>query len=259
MIRILSNYALPFAAILSVSEPAAAQKILLQLKPHVGDTIRMHLTQTIEMSGRAPGSSGDAIPPVTTSTDVFSRAIPYQWAEGGTLIHAITDSITAPTGAAGAMEVRRLAMPVKPAVLRVSLDGAMEVVDDGDPNSEVRHIFSEMPAMLTGRPVSVGEQWSKEMRLPAGSSSGPVGTLKAVMHFDSLSRNSEIAYISIKGTVSRVKSQTGTFVGSLQIDRALGWITDARTTISMRSRAAAPKPVQVRTRVTVWSRAVKGS
>lgn len=259
MIRILSNSALPLAAMLVVSEPALAQKILLQLKPHVGDTIRMHLTQTVEMSSRAPGAAEDAIRPVTTSTDVFSRAIPFQWTEGGTLIHAITDSITTPrtSGLSGAVEFRRLATPIKPAVVRVSLDGAMEIVDDGDPNSEVRHLFAEMPAMLTGRQVSVGEQWSKEMRLPSETASGGVGTLKAVMHFDSLSRNSEMAYISIKGTVSRVGSQTGTFIGSLQIDRALGWITDARTTITMRSRAKAPKPVQIRTRVTVWSRAVK--
>jgi hypothetical protein len=243
MIRILSNRSALIGAMLILPEPALAQKVLLQLKPHVGDTIRMQVTQTVEMTGRTS-------PAMTTSADVYSRAVPFQWSEGGTLIHAITDSITTGMGSSVAKEVRRLAMPAKPAVLKVTLDGAMEVVDDGNANSEVRHVFAEMPALLPGHQVSIGDQWTKEMLLPAAATAGGAGTLKAVMRLDSLSRSTEMAYISVKGIVSRVGNQTGTFVGTLQIDRALGWITDARTTISMRSRG-------VRTRVTVWSRAVK--
>src|SRR5438477_5988112 len=121
--------------------PAEAQRVLLQIKTHVGDTVRMHLTQTVEMSGRS-SASGVALPPVITSTEIFSRAVPYQWSNGGTLVHAITDSVTAgPYGSAAPIaDVRRRSMPPKPAVIRVSLDGAMEVVDDGNANSEIRHL-----------------------------------------------------------------------------------------------------------------------
>lgn len=277
MIRILSKgrASLLFAAAAICSSSASAQKVLLQIKPHVGDTIRMHLTQTVEMSGRS-ASSGAAMPPVSTSTEVFSRAIPYQWTRDGTLIHAITDSVT--PGLAGSAApiagTRRSSMAPKPAVIRISLDGAMEVVDDGDANSEVRHIFAEMPSMLPRNEVSVGETWIKEMRIPLAAEPGASGTVKAAMHLDSLSRNSEVAYISIRGTLSRLpragdraagdsRSPAGTFAGSMQINRALGWITDARSVISVKSRIPSAsrstppaKPMDVQTRVTVWARAM---
>ena len=248
--------------------PAGAQKVLLQIKPHVGDTIKMHLTQTIEMSGTRVGNGADSTKTMTTSTEIFSRAIPFQWTPGGTLIHAITDSVVA--GAA----VNRSPLP-SPAVLRVSADGAIEVVDDGDPSSEMRHLFAEMPATLPRKAVTVGEKWTKEMRIPLAGDPGAAGTVKAVLPVDSLSPNDEIAFISIKGSIARFVDPSrpftpggyrtsGTFTGSLQIDRALGWITDARSVISVRSEIAekslsrnSGKPLRIQTKVSVWSRAVK--
>ena len=279
MIRMLSSRSIAtvlLAAALA-SFPASAQKVMLQIKPHVGDTIRMHLTQMVEMSGTTRGRPGDSARTMTTSTEVFSRAVPFQWTSGGTLIQAITDSMIAgPAGSATPIaEVRRKAMPPRPATIRVTPDGAMEVVDDGDANSEVRHLFAEMPAMLSRQPVAVGEKWSKEMRMSLAGDPGGTGVVKAVLQLDSLSRNSEMAYISIRGTLSRLAdasrgtatsyNPTGTFVGSLQIDRALGWITDARSVMSVKSRIGTfgssqqrpAHPMQVYTRVTVWARAMK--
>jgi hypothetical protein len=52
----------------------------------------------------------------------------------------------------------------------------------------------------------------------------------------------------------------------MQIDRALGWITDSRSVVSVHSEIAddkgpasrnSGKPLQVNTRVSVWTRAVK--
>jgi len=256
---------------------ASAQKVMLQIRPHVGDTIRMHLTQTVEMSETSFGRPADSARAMTSSTEVFSRAVPFQWTSEGTLVQAITDSMTAgPAGSATPIaEVRRKAMPSRPAIIKVTPDGAMEVVDDGDANSELRHIFAEMPAMLSRQPVAVGEKWSKEMRIALAGDPGGTGVVKAVLQLDSLSRNAEMAYISIRGTLSRLADTrrgssasydpTGTFIGSLQIDRALGWITDARSVMSMRSRMGAlgsssgraARPMQVDTRVTVWARAIK--
>lgn len=257
--------------------PLAAQKVLLQIKPHVGDTIKMHLTQTVEMSGTRGSSSPDSASEFTTSTEVFSRAVPFQWTSGGTLIHAITDSMT--TGAVAlkgsAPSPRKVATPA-PAVFRVASDGAIEVVDAGDPESEIRDIFAEMPSMLPRKAVAVGEKWKKEMRIPLAGDPGSQGTVKATLRLDSLSSNEQLAFISIRGTISRFLGAghrasasayhtSGTFTGSMQIDRALGWITDAKSVISVHSEIAegrsasrrSAKPLLIQTKVSVWTRAVK--
>jgi hypothetical protein len=264
-------------ALAIAAQPALAQKILLQIKPHVGDTIKMHLTQTIEMSGTRWNSSADSTKKMTTSTEVFSRAVPFQWTSGGTLIHAITDSVTTRPRGSGATvgPLRRGDVPA-PAVLRVASDGAIEVVDDRDPASEIRHLFAEMPSMLPRNEVAVGDKWSKEMRIPLSGDPGSEGTVKATLQLDSLSGNEEIAFISIRGTLSRFVDPdrraapngyrtSGTFTGSMQIDRALGWIIDARSVISVHSEIAdgspsprsAGRPLQIQTKVSVWTRAVK--
>ena len=255
--------------------PVSAQRILLQIKPHVGDTIKMHLTQTVEITGTRWNKAGDSTRTMTSSTDVFSRAVPYKWTPGGTLIHAITDSVISGRPLT-ASSPRRSAVPA-PAVLRVAADGSIEFVGDGDANSEIRNLFAEMPSMLPRKAVAVGEKWSKEMRIPLAGEPGAEGTVKAALQFDSLSRSGEIAFISIRGTIARFVDlgrpvppsgyQTaGTFTGTIQIDRALGWITDARSVISVRSEIAdegsrptqnPAKPLRVQTKVSVWTRAVK--
>lgn len=277
MIRMASRIAAVAAISVALSaQPLAAQKILLQIKPHVGDTIKMHLTQTVEMSGTRWNASPDSAKGLTTSTDVFSRAVPFQWTSGGTLIHAITDSmITSVTLRGNASSPKKVATPA-PAVLRVASDGAIEVVDDGDPESEIRHIFAQMPSMLPRKAVAVGERWKKEMRIPLAGDPGSEGTVKATLRLDSLSRNGQLAFISIRGTISRFVDAdrrasssayhtSGTFTGSMQIDRALGWITDAKSVISVRSEIAdersasrtPAKPLLIQTKVSVWTRAVK--
>jgi hypothetical protein len=59
---------------------------------------------------------------------------------------------------------------------------------------------------------------------------------------------------------------TGQLSGSIQIDRRLGWITDTKSSIIVRSTiASAPTrsgeperaPMQVRTKITQWIRAMR--
>lgn len=257
------------------ASPVSAQTILLQIKPHVGDTIKMHLTQTVEITGTRWNKSGDSTQTMTSSTEVFSRAVPFKWTPGGTLVHAITDSVISGRPLAASSQ-RRSAVPA-PAVLRVAADGSIEFVGDGDANSEIRNLFAEMPSMLPRTAVAVGEKWSKEMRIPLAGEPGAEGTVKAALQFDSLSRSGGIAFISIRGTIARFVDRgrpvppsryrtAGTFTGTIQIDRALGWITDARSEISVRSEIAdegsrptqnLAKPLRVQTKVSVWTRAVK--
>jgi len=130
--------------------------------------------------------------------------------------------------------------------------------------------------MLSRNVVAVGEKWTREMRIPLSGDPGAMGSIRAIFQLDSLSRTGDIAFISMKGSLSRVSlpgvaaaagyETSGTLSGTIQIDRRLGWITDSRSTIQVRSTIAAsspPKgqarrgPMLVRTRITQWIRAMR--
>ena len=260
------------------SNSALAQPVMLQIRPHIGDTLRMHLSQTVEMTGTTRGARTDSVRSMTTSIEVFTRAIAQQWTSNGTLMQTITDSVAMNPASAGSLaDLRRRAMQAKKVWLRVSTDGAMELVDDGDPNSELRHLFGEMPAVLSRTSVSVGDKWTREMQIPLSNEPGAVGAVRATFHFDSLGRNGDVAYISMRGTMARINTPgaapagpgygtTGQLAGTIQIDRRLGWITDSKSTIIVRSSITTNPPVkgeaerapmQVRTKITQWLRVMR--
>ena len=276
----LSPLALAFLLSPLAVSAALGQSVLLQIRPHIGDTLRMHLSQTVEMTGTNKSRGRDSTTSMTTSLEVFTRAIPNQWTSSGTLMQAITDSVKmTPASQASIDDLKRRSMQARPVWLRVSTDGAMEIVDDADPNSELRHLFGEMPALLAREPVRVGSRWTREMQIPLSGDPGTTGEVKATFRLDSLGRNGDIAYISLHGTMSRANAPSGqaqptgtgymtsgTLTGTIQIDRRLGWITDSKSSIIVRStiaQAAAPKgepqsaPMQVRTKITQWIRAMR--
>lgn len=264
-------------AVVVFAHAAVGQPVQLQIRPHIGDTLRMHLSQTVEMIGTTHGRA-DSVRSMTTSIEVFTRAIPQQWTSNGTLMQTITDSVAmSPASPASLADLRRRAMQAKRVWLRVSTDGAMELVDDGDPNSELRHLFGEMPAVLSRNTVSVGEKWTREMTIPLSNEPGAVGAVRATFQLDSLGKNGDIAYISMRGTMYRINTPnaapagpgygtTGQLAGTIQIDRRLGWITDSKSSIIVRSTVTPPParngeadrpPMQVRTKITQWIRAMR--
>jgi hypothetical protein len=192
-------------------------------------------------------------------------------------MQTITDSVAmTPASPASIAELKRRAMQSKPVWLRVSPDGAMEMVDDGDPNSELRHLFGEMPAMLARNSVSVGDKWTREMQIPLSSEPGAVGSVRATFRLDSLSKNGDIAFISLRGTMSRINTPnsapagpgygtTGSLSGTIQIDRRLGWITDSKSSIIVNSTIVPTNrdgeadrgAMRVRTKITQWIRAMR--
>jgi hypothetical protein len=238
----------------------------------------MHLSQTVEITGTTRGARTDSIRSMTTSIEVFTRAIAQQWTSNGTLMQTITDSVAMnPASAASLADLRRRAMQSKKVLLKVSTDGAMELVDAGDQNSELRHIFGEMPAVLSRTSVSVGDKWTREMQIPLSNEPGAIGAVRATFQLDSLGRSGEIAYISMRGTMSRINTPgvapagpgygtTGELAGTIKIDRRLGWITDSKSSIIVRSTIATNPsgkgeaerpPMQVRTKITQWIRAMR--
>jgi hypothetical protein len=270
----VARFVATLAAIVLFASAATAQTVLLQIRPPIGDTLRMHLSQTVEMTGTTNGGKPTSL---VTSIEVFTRAIAHQWTQSGTLMQTITDSVAmTPASPASIAELKRRAMQSKPVWLRVSPDGAMEMVDDGDPNSELRHLFGEMPAMLARNSVSVGDKWTREMQIPLSSEPGAVGSVRATFRLDSLSKNGDIAFISMRGTMSRINTPnsapagpgygtTGSLSGTIQIDRRLGWITDSKSSIIVNSTIVPTNrdgeadrgAMRVRTKITQWIRAMR--
>ena len=268
-----------FLAAVCFARNVFAQPVLLQIRPPIGDTLRMHLSQSVEMTGTTHGGGRDSTSStMTTSIEVFTRAIAQQWGSGGTLMQSITDSVAMTPASPGSLaDLKRRTMQARKVWVRVSTDGAMEIVDDADPNSELRRLFGEMPATLAREPVMVGGKWTREMQIPLSGDPGALGKVKATFRLDSLGSNGDIAYISMHGTMARMNTPgmpitgagyatSGTLTGTIQIDRRLGWITDSRSSIIVRSTiAAAPArkggpqgaPMQVRTKITQWIRATR--
>ncbi|HZE07190.1 MAG TPA: hypothetical protein VE110_00405 [Gemmatimonadaceae bacterium] len=258
-------------------DAADAQQVLLQIRPHIGDTLRMHLSQSVEMRGTQSNNRRDTTS-MMTSIEVFTRAIAQRWTPSGTLMQTITDSVAMSPASAGSLaDLRRRAMQAKPVWIRVSTDGAMEMVDDGDPNSELRNLFGEMPAVLNRAAITIGEKWTREMQIPLSSEPGAEGSVRATFRLDSLSRNGDVAFISLRGTIARINTPgsppagpgygtSGQLSGTIQIDRRLGWITDSKSTIIVRSTIVSAQgsdgeperaPIHVLTKITQWIRAMR--
>ena len=246
-----------------------AQPVLLQIKPHVGDTLTVRLEQKVEMSGApldcGPGTKMRGATPcsalrrqMTTVSQVFSRAIVEGVSGEGASVLAVTDSVRTAMSRGGPPGTPRRVRGREHSIkMRVSNDGAAEVTD-AQASDELRAIFGQMPAMLSRNPVRVGGKWTREMRIPIAGESGAMGLVRATFHLDSLGKNGDIAYISMRGTLThdhRDGSNSdvdGWMTGSLQLDRRLAWITETRAEIDVTSifRPTGTGPMRVRTRIT---------
>jgi hypothetical protein len=261
------------AARSSVAHPQAP--ILLQIKPRTGDTLAVRLDQRVEMTGtpvECVASSGKAKTKLcstssrqmTTVTEVFSRAIVQTSSADGVTLLAVTDSIrTASSRGGEAARPVRVKDGDNTVSLRLSTDGGAEVIDS-EASDEMRTLFGQMPAMLSRKPVSVGEKWTREMRIPITGESGAMGRVRATFRLDSLGDAGSMAYISMRGTLSHDhrggsgSELGGSMNGSIQLDRRIGWIIQTRATIEVTStvrRSPTSGPMRVRTKVTQLLRA----
>jgi len=264
-------------AIVFVPQAARAQSVLLQIRPRVGDTLGVRLYQQVEMTGTPTGCATlDSASPrtsapaarqractegtrqMTTRMEVFSRAIVRATTPEGTLVVAVTDSIRTATGAPGRTpDPARISSSNESVQLRISTDGSAEVIDAAA-SSELRTVFGQMPATLSRQRVSVRERWERQMRIPLPGEPRANGLVRTTFQLDSLGRSGDVAYISMRGTLShdpmdgRDSEQSGLLVGTMQLDRKLAWITDMRVTITNEStvRRAGGEPMHVRTKVT---------
>jgi len=283
MIRMGSRILCTLSAVLgllAVARAVDAQPVLLQIRPRVGDTLSVRLDQQVAMKGMplGCGSQGSAfktrpkaiptncsdVREMTTQMQVFSRAIVRRATHDATEILAITDSVTTSPGQ-GQPRLKQ-PTPKSPVEIRISADGGVEL-GAGSASEDVRTLFGQMPATLSRKPVAVGEKWIHEMRVPLPDEPGARALVRTTLRLDSLGRNGQIAYISMRGALSHDHSDgstsetSGSLTGTMQLDRRLAWITDTHATIDVWTvvrNASSGKPMDVHTRV-VQSLSVTGS
>jgi hypothetical protein len=240
------------AMCLGVANVAFAQGVHLQIRPHVGDTLRMRLDQATEMTGTRKGAASESSSSMTTSLRVYTRAVVEGSSTTSTTLVTYTDSAFVATG-----EKRQLSneSPLGVAGMKVRVrvmpDGTVEMADANAP-LDATETLALIPAALPKETVEVGSTWKREMTLPTTSSIGrtPGGRLTASFHLDSLTRGGELAYISLRGemlpdehaerSALAPRLDKGVVTGTLLLDRRRGWLTDSRFDISVQSTLAPP-------------------
>ncbi len=274
-----SWWTLPFAFALlcAVSEgtPAQERSVLLQIRPHPGDTIRVRLDQTVEMAAIATGKDSTRGVESGTLVVLSTLAVESVDREGAT-ITSITDSVrlSAPPSSASAAVLGWAASTEHRAVrFRVAADGSVSVPGTRGP-LPAGTVAAHLPATLPVEPIKPGSSWESRMQVPLASSVDPggVATLSATFTFDSLSASGELAFLSLHGKVSkqtdspppggetRVVETAGTVTGQILVDRRRGWITEARTAFVLQSLVVSEgnrkPPMRVRMTISQWLRAM---
>jgi Family of unknown function (DUF6263) len=238
------------------------QRYLLELKPRVGDTLRMELEEQREHTGTATYGGADSSRTMMTRLRVISRAIVQGKLLSAVTVLAIIDSVSLSTTDRHA--------PATPAgqhmLFRLAPDGTMRVLDEETgPNRGVAEAVALMPAALPTQPVAVGESWSRSIPMVVARSGDGEGAVRASFRLDSVSRDARLAYISMHGEMRRdsvpagpprgTRMQVeGTVTGSLLLDRRRGWLTESRFGVvlhtTMRPATADTPPVRFLTRIT---------
>src|SRR5687767_4549570 len=161
------------ATIIASMAPATyAQSVLLQIKPKVGDTLRLRTEQEMEISGVGKVRDTDTTMTMRSSMLMLSRSIVSQSDNQGTIVRAITDSVTVDMGAmdprvATLSDQARRSLQGKEVRVRYSREGS-GVVIEADPEipRDLQSVFSQLPATFPRRQVSVGSTWKQRIPIP---------------------------------------------------------------------------------------------
>jgi len=250
---------------------AAAQSVMLQIRPQVGDTIRMRLDQQSEMTGVRRTESGEASAMVLTTLTMFSRAIVEGMAGEGIAVLAVTDSVrlsTTDDRTRGATEQMQSQMRGQQTRFRVLPDGSVSMMqaDGGGAPREVAQVVSLMPATFPKTPIAVGQTWSREMSLPVGTQLGAQVSAKLQVKFrlDSLTRNGKVACVSMRGDLrpasgpgaaSGAVLEKGLVSGTMLLDQQRGWLKESWFNIVVSSSLKPPpstnaQPIRMQMRIT---------
>lgn len=250
--------------------------VKLEVRPSHGDTIRVRLDQTVEMTGPA-GADGKAVVESGTLVLLATLAVESVDQQGATIV-SVTDSVrvNSPPNSASSAVLAWAAIAANRAVrFRVAPNGSAYVPSGRGRAAPSPSLAAAMPATLPSRAIAPGTTWNSVLQVPLASSVDPGGTatLVATFTFDSLSRSGELAFLSLRGRLTKTDPEgapptegetrvetSGTVEGQVLLDRRRGWITDARTTFSLLSLVTSAEPgktpVRVKTTISQWLRAM---
>jgi len=225
----------------AIGASASAQSVVLQIKPKVGDTLWMRLDQQSELSGVKRTANSEATALMSQTMRMFSRAIIEGVVDKSTTVLAITDSVqftsTDERNRMGLLQAEAQ-MRGQRARFRVTPDGTVGTVDDGDATREVAQVVSLMPATFPKSAIKVGESWIREMPLPAGLQLGAQlsGKLHVTFRLDSVTHAGDWAYVSMRGEMQPASGpgssagavlERGMVNGTMLVDRKRGWLTES--------------------------------
>jgi hypothetical protein len=240
------------ALVAGASMPSRAQMVLLRIQPRVGDTMYTRFEQSVEMVGTRNIHSIDTTMTSRMDMMILSHSTVQASDKHGTTVLAVTDSVTIQghgTGAAAPTETIRHAMQGRQAKLHIARDGSAELLGASDDvTPEVEALYSGMPATLPEKLVAVNASWERTAFIPVSqeSDSAHSARVRTTYRLDSLSSNSQLAYISIRGTISRDSAaalvseslrvgSTGTVTGHMTMDRKHGWWVESQIEITIKS------------------------
>jgi hypothetical protein len=261
---------------MAMSAEAQAQtrieRIVLELRPRAGDTLRLRLDQTTEMSGIRNGGTTRVM---STTLQMYSRAIVESTTAASATILALTDSVVV----SGSDErARTLAAETerqlagKQMRVRMAPDGTVSIAEpQASISREVNDLVSIMPASFPRGSVAVGDTWLREMPIPPSTSMGvPLGGMvKAAFRLDSITSDGNVAFLSLKGTMHPLgdaaasadpRALVGSVNGSMIVDRRRGWLSESRFLIETRAslpRIGTTAPMQFRLRITQHMRVLE--
>jgi hypothetical protein len=241
-------------ALLFGATGAGAQSVKLQIRPRIGDTLRMRLDQQSEMSGVRRTANGEATALVIATMQMFSRAIIEASSEKSTTVLAVTDSVLLSTTDERSRDATIRAgaqMRGQRVRFRVAPDGTVGMNETDGVSRDVAQVVSVMPAAFPKGPISVGESWIREMPLPTGSQFGAQlsGKLHVTFRFDSLTHGGEWAFVSMRGEMQPLVGygaaagtdlEKGVVNGTMLVDQKRGWLTESWFTIVVTSVVTPP-------------------
>jgi hypothetical protein len=252
------------AMVLALPGAARAQKVVLEMHPRAGDTLRVTFEHSVTISGAARAGFA-AVPASTTNYRLETREIVENVSALRATVLAIVDSIFVGTSGApppGLFPDLDRSLQGARIHVNVTADGASTVVNaPAQVDPDLRALIGEMPAVLPAAPVAVGESWTRDLPLPVEGSPGGSAVLRATIHLDSLTESGNLAWISIRGnlaapvkadTMSRAMESKGSLAGSLVLDRRRGWLLESHATVNVESVVGMPgggEPLVVRVRV----------
>jgi hypothetical protein len=244
------------------------QSVVLSIRPHAGDTVHMRYDQRVETIATTERGHADTTTSVVSTLLVMSRTIVESSDSSGADVVAVTDSVAATSSGGRTPESAQAAREMlqgKEVRLRMSPDGAT-VAEDTAANPELRSLFAAMPAILPKAPTPVGRRWKREMAGPIGGAmEGGHSEVKTTFRLDSLSKTGDLAYVSVRGTITEASTgpgptkgeSSGTVNGTVLLDLRRGWVTESRDRIeitsTIRSRGA---KMRIKMTVTQWLRAI---